>query len=349
VIAPHLPEGDMHDTNPHDTDLHDADADVSTDSNPDTNPPDSDANQPEIHHDLHDHHDREVDVVAAGGVLWRPGTDGRPELALVHRPRYDDWSLPKGKLERGETAPVAAVREIAEETGFNVQLGHQLGEVYYQVPEGRKVVHWWSARALTGAFSPGSEVDELRWLAPEAARLLLSYGHDREVLDRFLQLSPSVTSLLLVRHAKAGDRDDWDGDDEKRPLTVKGRAQAERLVTSLGLFGPTRVYAAPPQRCVETMIPLAAAIGTEVQVEPVFSEDRYWEDPEAGLARLLEIAAEPGVAVVCSQGGVIPDLIVMLTGEEDPPFRKASTWVLGFAGVEVVTSDYYPPPKPPSA
>jgi len=333
----------MHDTDPLNTDSPDPDSPA-----PDAPAPDSDANDPEIHHDLHDHHDREVDVVAAGGVLWRPGPDDRPEMALVHRPRYDDWSLPKGKLERGETAPVAAVREIGEETGFSVQLGHQLGEVYYQVPEGRKVVHWWSARAVSGAFSPGSEVDELRWLAPEAARQLLSYPHEREVLDRFLQLSPSLTSLLLVRHAKAGDRENWDGDDDKRPLTAKGRAQAERLVTSLRMFGPTRVYAAPPLRCVDTVEPLAAAIGTEVQIEPLFSEDGYWEDPEAGLARLLEIVAEPGVAVVCSQGGVIPDLIGMLTGEEDPPFRKASTWVLGFAGVEVVTSDYYPPPKPPT-
>ena len=315
----------------------------------DGRPQDGDTNEPEIHHDLHDHHDREVDVVAAGGVLWRPDAEGRTEIALVHRPRYDDWSLPKGKLERGETAPVAAVREIAEETGYNVRLGHQLGEVYYEVAEGRKVVHWWSTRALSGEFAAGSEVDELRWLAPEAARPQLSYGHDREVLDRFVQLTTSITPLLLVRHAKAGDRDDWDGEDEKRPLTVKGRAQAERLVTSLGLFGPTRVYAAPPLRCVETMNPIAAAIGTEVGIEPLFSEDGYWEDPEAGLARLLEIATEPGVAVVCSQGGVIPDLVGMLTGEEDPPFRKASTWALGFAGAEVVTSDYYPPPKPSSS
>lgn len=322
-----MPDRDLRPAGPHTSELPDADT-----NSPGSNPQDA---------DLHDH---DVDVVAAGGVLWRPGPDERPEIAVVHRPRYDDWSLPKGKLERGESAPLAAVREIAEETGFHVRLGHQLGEVYYQVPEGRKVVHWWSARALSGEFAPNSEVDELRWLAPEDARPVLSYTHDREVLDHFQQLSPSLTSMLLVRHAKAGDRDDWDGDDEKRPLTAKGRAQAERLVGLLELFGPTRVYAAPPLRCVETVEPLAAAIGGEVQIEQLFSEDGYWEDPEAGLARLLELAAEPGVSVLCSQGGVIPDLIVMLTGEEDPPFRKASTWVLGFAGVQVITSDYYPPP-----
>jgi 8-oxo-dGTP diphosphatase len=293
-----------------------------------------------------------AEVVAAGGVLWRPGPDDRPEIAVVHRPRYDDWSLPKGKLDDGESAPVAAVREIAEETGYAVRLGHQLGEVYYQVAEGMKVVHWWSARALDGEFAPGDEVDELRWLAPADAETLLSYQHDRDVLGRFEEVDPlAVTPLLLVRHAKAGDRedserDDWDGeDDDQRPLTGKGRKQAERLVTQLGLFGPTRVYSAPLVRCVQSVEPLAAELGVEVQLEPLFSEDTYWDDPEAGLARLREIAREPGVPVVCSQGGVIPDLIGMLTGEEDPPFRKASTWALGFAGDEVLTSDYYPPPQ----
>ncbi|MGI8814582.1 MAG: NUDIX hydrolase [Pseudonocardia sp.] len=285
-----------------------------------------------------------ADVVAAGGVLWRPGRDDQPEIAVIHRPRYDDWSLPKGKLDDGEGAPVAAVREIAEETGFAVKLGHQLGEVYYQVPEGTKVVHWWSALALSGEFAPGDEVDELRWLTLEAATALLIYPHDREILDRFHQVNPALTSLLLVRHAKAGDREDWSGEDDLRPLTGKGQAQAERLVSLLGLFGPTRVHAAPLVRCVETVAPLAAALSCDVHPEPLFGEDGYWEDPEAGLSRLLELADEPGVAVACSQGGVIPDLIGMLTGAEDPPFRKASTWVLGFNGVEVVTSDYYPPP-----
>lgn len=287
-----------------------------------------------------------ADVVAAGGVLWRQGSGDDLELAVVHRPRYGDWSLPKGKLDDGEGAPEAAVREIAEETGFAVRLGHHVSEVFYQVPDGLKVVLWWAARALDGKFVAGAEVDELRWLSPADTHALLSYPHDREVLDRFAEVDVRLWKpLLLVRHAKAGDREDWPNDDDLRPLSGKGRKQAERLVELLGLFGPTRVHSAPLVRCVETVVPLATALGVEIETEQLFAEDVYWEDPEAGLARLLEIARKPGIPVVCSQGGVIPDLIGMLTGEEDPPFRKGSTWVLGFTGDEVATSDYYPPPK----
>jgi 8-oxo-dGTP diphosphatase len=292
-----------------------------------------------------------ADVIAAGGVLWRPGPDGAPEIAVVHRPRYDDWSLPKGKLDDGETAPVAAVREISEETGFTVRLGPHLGDVHYQVPEGRKVVYWWSARALSGEFTPGDEVDELRWLDAARAAELLSYPHDRGVLERFGEIDADVAPLLLVRHAKAGDsedgpRDGWDGeDDSRRPLTGKGRKQAGRLVAQLRQFGAARLYSAPPLRCTQTLEPLAAELGVEIGVEPLFGEETYWVDPMAALTRLREIVAEPGVPVVCSQGEVIPDLIGMLTHEEDPPFRKASTWVLGFVDGEVVTSDYYPPPR----
>ena len=95
-----------------------------------------------------------IDVLAAGAVLWRPGPAGEPELALVHRPRYDDWAFPKGKLERGEPMPFAAVREVAEETGYGCRLGALLGDVRYQVVEGSKVVRYWAAEARSGTFEP---------------------------------------------------------------------------------------------------------------------------------------------------------------------------------------------------
>lgn len=286
-----------------------------------------------------------ADVVAAGGVLWRPAGDGL-ELALVHRPRYHDWSLPKGKLDRGEAAPAAAAREIIEETGCAVRLGHRLPDVSYRVPEGVKVVSWWAARALGGDFVPSSEVDELRWLSPAEAYRKLSYHRDRQVLDRFAEVDVRAwRPLLLVRHAKAGERRDWTGADDLRPLSGKGRGQAGRLVGLLGLFGPDRVYSAPPLRCADTVAPLADVLGEAVRTERLFGEDVYRDDPREAVARLREIAREPGIPVVCSQGGVIPDLVGRLAGEPEPPCRKASTWVLGFAGDEVVTSDHYPPPE----
>jgi 8-oxo-dGTP diphosphatase len=292
------------------------------------------------------------DVVAAGAVLWRPVPGGAAvEVAVVHRPRYDDWSLPKGKLGRGESIEAAAVREVSEETGSAAALGVRLGESHYRVPQGEKVVHYWSARTegdTAGAFTPNSEVDELRWLPLAGVEALLSYDRDSEVLARFRTLSPSGAPprpLLLVRHAKAGNRHTWSADDDLRPLSGKGHQQAEHLAGLLSLFGPARAYAAPPVRCPQTLGPLAERLGLDIAAEPLLGEAGYWDDPDAGLARLLELARGPEVAVVCSQGGVIPDLVERLTDRPEPPARKASTWVLGFSGDQVVTADHYPAPE----
>jgi 8-oxo-dGTP diphosphatase len=128
------------------------------------------------------------EVRAAGGVLWRDATDGGVEVALVHRPRYDDWSLPKGKLDPHETETAGALREVEEETGCRALLGADLDEVRYPLRDGReKVVRYYAMRALDGAFVPGREVDELRWVAPPQAVVLLTYDYDRQVLDRFLR------------------------------------------------------------------------------------------------------------------------------------------------------------------
>jgi 8-oxo-dGTP pyrophosphatase MutT (NUDIX family) len=125
-------------------------------------------------------------VRAAGGILWRPGPDGRPEIAVVHRPRYDDWSLPKGKLDDGETHEEAALREVREETGFRCRRGAPAGVTEYADAKGRpKVVRYWEMEPIAGEFEPTAEVDELRWLSVPEARRLLTYDHDRELLKRW--------------------------------------------------------------------------------------------------------------------------------------------------------------------
>ena len=121
-------------------------------------------------------------VAAAGGVIVRAGVAGR-ELAIVHRPRYDDWSLPKGKLEPGEDWAECALREVEEETGLRCELGRELKPARYRDRKGRdKVVRWWRMRALGGAFVPNDEVDELRWVTLDDAIPLLAYEHDRELV-----------------------------------------------------------------------------------------------------------------------------------------------------------------------
>ncbi|HXV93035.1 MAG TPA: NUDIX hydrolase [Pseudonocardia sp.] len=294
------------------------------------------------------------DVLAAGAVLWR-NRPGGVEVALIHRPRYDDWSLPKGKLDHGESMPAAAVREVAEETGWTARLGPVLGDVRYAVPEGRKTVRYWAAEALTSTgFTPGDEVDELRWTSPDRAAEELTYAHDVEVLRRFTEIGLPDSLVLLVRHAKAGSRAQWEGDDDLRPLSGGGREQAEKLRELLTLHGPDRILTAPPLRCRESVLPLARALGLPVGEEPLLGEDGYADDPQAALERLLELAEKPGVTVVCSQGGAIPGLLGALARRggsdlgfdtDDIPSKKGSTWVLGMRDGELVTADYHARPS----
>ena len=124
----------------------------------------------------------EPQVRAAGGVVVREAGDGE-EVAVIHRPKYADWTLPKGKLDQGESFEQAALREVEEETGMTAELGRELSSVSYRDRKGRsKLVRYWRMRALEGDFEPGSEVDELRWLDPEQATRLLSYEHDAELV-----------------------------------------------------------------------------------------------------------------------------------------------------------------------
>jgi 8-oxo-dGTP diphosphatase len=302
-----------------------------------------------------------VTITAAGAVLWRDRGNG-VEIAVVHRPRYDDWSLPKGKVDPGETLPATAVREIEEETGFRALLGRRLRTVRYRVPAGDKVVEYYSAAAVSGEFTPGNEVDSLRWLPAEEAASALSYETDVDVLRAFTALPASLSTLLLVRHAKAGKRADWTGDDDLRPLSPAGWKQAEAVRKLVPLFGVDRVFSAPRLRCVQTVRGVAEDLGAEVAQEPRLAEEGYWEDPGRGLGRLLVIAAGGGTPVVCSQGGVIPDVVAALAELADLPLpaaegngvpsKKGSVWVLSFrlaesnGGPRLAAADYYPTALP---
>ncbi|RCW39153.1 8-oxo-dGTP diphosphatase [Halopolyspora algeriensis] len=279
-------------------------------------------------------------VHAAGAVVWRARPGGGTEVAVVHRPRYDDWSLPKGKVDPGETIAHTAFREISEETGLTCVLSRRLPQVTYRIPTrdgGRAVksVDYFSARVRSGSFLPNEEVDELRWMTTEQAREQLSYALDVSVLDAFDRLPTDTATLLLVRHAKAGTRSRFSGDDTLRPLSEAGFAQRQALHTLLPLFGPERVHSAPRLRCEQTVSPLAEELGVDIGDEPLLSEEGYWSDPSDAVQRLLEIAAMPGIAVVCSQGGVIPDLVTRLAAESglepgEVRSKKASVWTLTF-------------------
>lgn len=296
--------------------------------------------------------DRAV-VLAAGGVLWRAAASqpGGREFAIIHRPKYDDWSLPKGKLDPGETLPTAAVREILEETGFHAVLGRYLQSVTYPNDALRdKHVEYWAAEAVGGEFQANSEVDVLRWLPFGEAAELLSHDVDRAVLARFLARPPGDRTLVLVRHASAGVRGAFDGNDFERPLDAEGWEQADLLVAQSLAFGAERLIAADRTRCVQTLLPLAAALATTVKEEPCLSEEAYAVDKKAARKLVRAIAGRPRTSVVCSQSGVIPDLLAWWAARDGialPPGDtcKASTWVLTLREGTLISADHLAPPE----
>lgn len=288
-------------------------------------------------------------VPAAGAVLWRGGEDAAgvavTEVAVIHRPRYDDWSLPKGKVEFDETDPVAAVREVREETGYTAQLGRRLGSISYDIPQGTKRVWYWAARATGGDFTPNDEVDKLIWLPVDAARDQLVYPHDRKVLRRFAKQPPDTKTVLIVRHATAGRRSRFKGDDRKRPLDKLGRAQAEALVAQLLAFGATTLYAADRLRCHQTLEPLGQELGVDIHNEPALTEEAYADDHKTARHRLIDIAARAGTPVICSQGKVIPGLISWWCERDGvrpstTGNRKGSSWVLSLVDGRLVAADH---------
>jgi 8-oxo-(d)GTP phosphatase len=297
-------------------------------------------------------------IQAAGGVVWRldaseNGTN--VEVAIIHRPRYDDWSIPKGKLAPGESLLEGAVREVHEETGYRVQVGRPLGEIRYLKKSGgttrEKVVHFWAMRATAGEFSPGPEVDELRWLPLNEARDLVTRATDREVLERFSRRPAGTGSVLLVRHATAGSRAKWESDDALRPLDEPGQEQAEELVRLLSRFGVEEIISADYVRCVETVQPLSEAIRVSVKEEPLLSE-RGFPGHEEEAVELIRSLGRPGGAVVaCSQRQVIPQLVERLAADDDveldgePSVKKGGVWALSFYDHKLVGAEAFPPPK----
>ncbi len=284
-------------------------------------------------------------VLAAGTVLWRRDGDD-VQVALVHRPKYDDWSLPKGKCEPGEHLAVTAIRETREEAGFDGVLGRYLGEVGYAVqgPDGSvpKIVSYWAMQALGGAFTPSSEVDRLEWMPVAAALTALTREHDQQPVRALLAAPLETAAVLLVRHAHAGSRKAWKGADEARPLNALGQREAVAIGAVATVFGPAAVGAADLLRCEQTVAPLAEAVGVAVEHWPALSERRHGRAAEEAADLVRSLATDGRPVAVCSQGGVIPDVLAALGGRKlrDAPARKGSVWVLSFAGSTLVAADY---------
>lgn len=292
-------------------------------------------------------------IRAAGGILWRPAagsTNGEAiEVAVIHRPRYDDWSIPKGKLNPGEIEIEGAVREVIEETGYRATIVRPLGEVGY-LKDGRpKTVRYWAMRAEGGVFVPGREVDELRWLPAHEAMSLLTLDRDKDLLQTFISGPTSFKTLLLVRHGSAGNRADWDGLDLERPLDDLGREQAEALIWLLTRWDIREIVSAPITRCMQTVEPLGVSVGLSVQTAPLLAENVYPEHRNEAVKWLRTIGTNGSASVLCSQGDVIPDLLTRLSRDDKyelphpRPCKKGSLWSLTFADSRLYAAEYFPP------
>ena len=281
-------------------------------------------------------------VLAAGAVCWRI-VDGSARILLVHRPGRADVSLPKGKVDPGETLPETAVREILEETGLAISLGAPLGTVEYVLPNGRdKVVHYWSAEVSEHAlqlakFQANDEIAALEWLPLDKARRKLSYEHDRDVIDRFAkrlkQDRARTFAIVVVRHGKAVAPESWDGPDATRPLLHRGWDQARTIANGIAAFAPERLISSTAARCLATLAPLAEVTGLPVKASRAISQDAA----EAGAGDVAAVVARrlaKGVsAVLCSHGPVLPRILAELaeqTGSApDAALRRAATLATG--------------------
>ncbi|MFC6086137.1 NUDIX hydrolase [Sphaerisporangium aureirubrum] len=285
-------------------------------------------------------------IHAAGALVWR-GDPAEPEIAVVHRPRYDDWSFPKGKLKPGEHVIAGALREVAEETGFSVALGRHLPPVHYLKGGKLKRVDYWAARVVEQvAQEPSDEVDRLEWLPVEQARARLTYGDWDAGLLRAITAAPlDTTPFLLVRHGNAGARHEWQLDDDLRPLDDTGVAQADTIATILPGYRPATLISSPSRRCVQTLLPYAARRDLRIRTERLLSETEYdaAHSPEAVLTWL----DTEGPAAVCGHGKVLPELLATMTERrydghvEDTHLRKGALAVLHHRDGRVVAVERY--------
>jgi 8-oxo-dGTP pyrophosphatase MutT (NUDIX family)/phosphohistidine phosphatase SixA len=271
---------------------------------------------------------RQRPVQAAGALVWRE-RGGELEVLLVHRPRYDDWSWPKGKLDLGESLPAAAAREVAEETGSPIVLGAPLPGLRYRTADGRaKRVHLWAARPagavrdaaplrarLPVARASLDEIDDVRWTTAAKARRRLTLASDAVPLDALVRMYDkgrlATDPLVIARHGRARQRSAWKGEETDRPLTPSGRAQAEALVPVLAAFGVRDVITSRWERCSATVEPYARATGAEPG-GAYLSEAEHERSPARVAGGVRELLESRRHAVLCTHRPVLPTVLDVL-------------------------------------
>ena len=276
--------------------------------------------------------------VAAGALVWRV-RDGELQVLAVHRPRYNDWSWPKGKLSRGETLPQCAIREVAEETGKQIILGQPLPTLRYPIGAGRqKVVRYWAAqvagnegRAIKARppvkTAPKHEVDRVRWLTVEQAMTRITFPDDLRPLEVLAEAYANdrldTRAFVLVRHARAKRRKAWAGTDEERPLTKAGQRRARQIVPLIASFGVTHVSSSPAARCVETLQPYAKAAKLNIKTYGALTEPGHAEAPLRTAEVMINLLGKGGNRAVCVHRPTLPTIVEMVRAATRPYTRGA--------------------------
>ncbi|MEI6648921.1 MAG: NUDIX hydrolase [Actinomycetes bacterium] len=258
-------------------------------------------------------------MIAAGAVVWRRNDDQSVSVAIIHRPRYDDWSLPKGKLESGETLIACSYREVMEETNLKVRIGPFIGSSEYFVPDGLKQVSYWAAEALgeDRPFRPNDEVDVMEWHSLADATEKVTRESDREILERFADVPYDSSPMIMLRHAKALVRSEWQGEDEDRPLEQTGQLQAKRMLSIYQVFGLEEVHTSDAVRCFDTVSAMCKALGLDPKVTNHLSEYTFKKNKDKAIDYVKELIKTNEPILLCSHNPILPRMLEKLTKKVD--------------------------------
>jgi 8-oxo-(d)GTP phosphatase len=284
-------------------------------------------------------------ILAAGAVLWRKSEKKKIEVLIIHRPKYDDWTFPKGKAEIGEPLIACAYREVLEETNIETAFGPYLGEVEYLTNDGKKKVSFWSAKVVKEKdFKPNTEVDQLKWVEVTKVKELLTLDTDRKILEQFLQIEPDTKPLILLRHAKAVTRDEWQGEDDDRPLDSYGQNQAKRLLAMYQVFNLEQIHSSDAVRCYDTVVAIAKGLNIKLEVTGKLSESTFKKDKEKAFDYAKDLIKLNESVLLCSHNPILPKMLNKLTKKsevdaDEGKLLPADGWVIHRIGKEVIQID----------
>lgn len=290
-------------------------------------------------------------ISAAGAVVWRKHKDNFTEVAIIHRPKYDDWSFPKGKIEVGESLIACAHREVLEETNLQTEFGPHLGQVEYFTPDGLKKVTYWSAKVIgEKPFRTNTEVDQLKWIPITKVIEVLTNETDKEIFDKFVKVKFNSKPFILLRHAKAITRDEWQGEDDDRPLSSSGQNQAMRLLSTYQVFNIDQIHSSDAVRCYDTVKSMAKGLDIKLEVSSKLSENTYKKDKEKAFDYVSELIKEDKRILICSHNPILPKMLNKLTKKseieaDEDKLSPADGWVIHRSGKEIIQIDRLDAPK----